>query len=864
MSTAIEQGLLRTYRPFGGGYDELVLPDGSVRGHWAPVANALGELGLQRLLERRREADRLLEADGVSYHSYGTERDAGAGRAGQAWKLDPLPLLLASDQWAAIEQGIIERAELLNLVLADLYGPRDLLRRGLLPPEVVFGHAGFLRACDGIRLPGSQQLFLYAADLARDAEGRTWVLGDRTQAPSGAGYALENRMVVSRVFPSLYRDAQVHRLAPFFRALRAALQAVAPPRADDPRVVVLTPGPWNETYFEHAQLASYLGYPLVEGEDLAVRDGRVWMRSLGRLEPVDVILRRVDGWFADPLELNPESQLGVPGLVEACRLGGVSVVNTLGSSVLENPGLLPFLPRVAEHLLGRDLRLPSVPTWWCGDDLARRHVVTKLPTLVVKHIGRGPGRPSVIGSQLSQHELAEVRARIEAHPHAWVGQDLVSLASAPALTDHGLEPRRSVLRAFAVARHDSYTAMPGGLTRVAAAADELLISNQGGAFAKDTWVLASEPEALTGFWLQRGPAVRAVDPAGSMSSRAAENLYWLGRYAERAEGAVRLLRATFDRRNEFQGGANPAGEACVKSLLAAVTQVTGTHPGFVGAGSAQRLRTPGAELLSLVVDADRPGTLAFALRRMLDAADAVRDQLSADTWQVAGNLDREIVELRRPAVDGNAPFQGVLGRVLQGLLALAGLGAESMTRDPGWRFMDAGRRLERATHLASLLKATVCVERDTATDSLLLESVLVAAESILTYRRRYRSQAQLETLLDLLLLDTDNPRSLVYQVERLVAEVEALPRDPNMRRTPEQRCALELAAHVHLADTALLARTDANGARPDLEAFLARTVELLGQLSDALDAAHFTHRPPQRSLAAVGARARSRRTVGEG
>ena len=337
----------RDYRPLPGCYDELVDGTGAARAHWADLAESLHELGVAELRSRQAEAARLLDQDGVIYNAY---RDDA--RADQRWLLDPLPAVLSSREWERIETGVIERAELLNLVLDDLYGPRELLRRGVLPAELVFGHAGFLRACDGIRLPGELQLFSYAADIGRDADGRHVVLSDRTQAPSGSGYALENRTVVSRVLPTLYRDAGVHRLAPFFRSLRVALQAVAPPGIEDPRIVVLTPGPWNETAFEHAVVASTLGYPLVEGADLTVRRDGVWMRALGRLEPVHVILRRVDAWFCDPLELKPDSQLGTPGLVEAARRGTVSIVNTLGSSVLENPALMAFLPRLGEHLLG--------------------------------------------------------------------------------------------------------------------------------------------------------------------------------------------------------------------------------------------------------------------------------------------------------------------------------------------------------------------------------------------------------------------------------------------------------------------------------------------------------------------------------
>jgi uncharacterized circularly permuted ATP-grasp superfamily protein/uncharacterized alpha-E superfamily protein len=836
------------YRPLPGRYDEMVDAAGAPREHWAHLAGAFAKLGPQELLRRRDEAARLIDQDGAVYNAYGD-----SSRPGQSWLLDPVPTVLSSRDWEAIEAGVIERAELLNLVLEDLYGPRELLRHGLIPPEAVFAHDGFLRQCDQVRLPGPQQLFSYAVDIGRDADGQPRVLSDRTQSPSGFGYALEARAVVSRVFPTLYRDSQVHRLAPFLRLLRVALQNVAPRDVEDPRIVVLTPGPWNETAFEHAFLASTLGYPLVEGADLTVRSGGVWMRSLGRLEPVHVILRRVDAWFCDPLELNGDSRLGVAGLAQAARSGSVSVVNTLGSSVLENPALMAFLPRVAKQLLGVPLRLPSVATWWCGEEAGRREVLSRLDHLVLRPISRRAGSSSVLGWECSGAELREVRRAIEARPLEWVGQESLAMGLTPTLTDAGLEPRRSVLRAFAVPRGESYAVMPGGLTRVAPNGTSGRISSQAGAISKDTWVLASEPERLTGFWLESGPAVPGIDPMAQIPSRVAENLWWLGRYAERAEAVTRLLRAAFDRRNDFQGSVNSPGIESFHALLVALTAITTTYPGFAGDAAGPLLEAPGSELLALVVDHDRPGTLAQCVHSLLDAAHAVRDQLSGDTWLVIGTLDRGLLELGGHLKDPQAVVQGVLQEVMQSLLALGGLGAESMVRDVGWHFMDAGRRIERAQQLVMLLRATVTDARGTATDSLLLESVLTAAESIITYRRRYRSHGQLETLLDMLLLDEGNPRSLAFALAQLTDNLDALPTQPTDRRLREdQRLLLEASTWVRLADTAELATEDDERHRPQLDAFLAALHEKLLATADAVDRDHFLHLPPQRSL--VGAR----------
>ncbi|MBL8774527.1 MAG: circularly permuted type 2 ATP-grasp protein [Acidimicrobiales bacterium] len=841
MSVAAGPSLSVPYPSLAGTFDEMVAPDGSIRDHWATVTAALD--AQSDLNPRAAEAARLLAEDGVTYHV-----TAGDRPGPRPWVTDPVPLMLSADEWAGLERGVIQRSLLLDRVLQDLYGERRLLSDGLLPPEVVYGHPGFLRTCDQIRLPGPHQLFLAAADLARGADGRHVVLSDRTQAPSGVGYALENRVVVSRVLPGLHRSAQVQRLAPFFRALRSALHQVAPPTDDTPRIVVLTPGQWSETAFEHGYLAAQLGVPLVQGADLRVRDGRVWMRAIGRLEPVHVIVRRVDAAFCDPVELRPDSNLGVPGLLEACRTGTVSVVNTLGSGVLENPGLLPFLPALAEALLDEPLVLPSAETWWCGDDAARSHVLAHLEELVVKPIGRDHGPTPSLGWHLSVTERADLARRVEAEPHAWVGQRPVDISTSPTVTDAGLAPRRTTLRTFAVARGDHYIVMPGGLSRVAPDAIGELITNQAGALSKDTCVLAAEPERLTGFWLQPASDDEDAEPAPRppTSPRAAEHLFWMSRYAERAEVLARLLRVIADRRNEFAAGATPAGVTSVRILLRALTQVSGTWPGFVGDDAADRLAHPDAELRSVLVDEGRAGSLAFDVRHMLDATAEVRDLLSSDTWLVVGHLDRDLDDLRLRSASGPDPT--ALGRVLQALLALSGLAAENTVRDAGWRFLEAGRRIERSLQLTALLRATVTEATGTATDSLVLESTLIAAESIITYRRRYRSRAQVDTVLDLLVLDPDNPRSLAHQTAALHEATVGLPRRQGAGASPVETLTEAAADLVRVADTAALSELDDAGRRPSLIAFLERLDDLLVRSAEALDVEHFSHQMPQRTV----------------
>ncbi len=821
-----------------GTYDEMLDGSGDIRPHWEYLIRALRTLGTVEVGRRGAEAAKLLRENGVTYNVYGDP--AGQGRP---WQLDPVPLLIASDEWATIESGLLERAELLNLILADIYGPRELIRKGLLPLELIYNHGGFLRACDQIALRGKHQLVVYAADLARGPDDRMWVLGDRTQAPSGAGYALENRLAMTRVLPSLFRDSHVHRLALFFQSLRAGLNAIAPEGVENPRVVVLTPGSHNETFFEHAYLATYLGYPLVQGDDLTVRDGYLWLKSLNGLERVDVILRRVDDDFCDPLELRNDSRLGVPGLLEVARRGNVAIANPLGSSILENPGLLAFLPGIAEHFLGRKLRLPTAATWWCGQPKELNYVLANLSKLVIKPTYRSSGVRPVFGNLLSQQELSEWRARIQAQPALYVGQEQEGFSTVPAfIPGSGLEPRHAILRSFVVARADGYVAMPGGLTRSALHKDDVLVSSQTGSISKDTWVLASEPEKSIDLMIKPTPAQVAASLSGALPSRAADNLFWVGRYAERAEGAIRLLRATI--KKLYGDPDHNANEytTTLHCLLRSVTHLTGTRPGFLAEDAQTLLREPDVELLSVALDDTRIGSLANTLRCLVQTGYAVRDLWSSDTWRVMDELEEQLLNIKTLTEPTLWQVQDLLDQLITTLAAFSGMAMENMTRGNGWLFLDMGRRLERGVMSLSLLRSTLAQQRTDIVETLLIEALLETSDNLICYRQHYRNNMELGAFLELLLLDENNPRSLVYQTARLQEHVNKLPRDKMAGRlTPEQRLALEASATLRLAVMEQLINVTDNGNRQNLDQLLTRLNYLLVALSDAVTAAYFRH-----------------------
>jgi uncharacterized circularly permuted ATP-grasp superfamily protein/uncharacterized alpha-E superfamily protein len=806
------------YRVPADAFDEMCAEPGVLRPHWDYLVRSLTALGETELQRRSQEARRLLRENGVTYNFYEDHESVE-----RPWSLDPIPVLFTSAAWSEIELGLTQRAELLDLVLRDLYGPRTLLRRGILPPEVVLDHPGFLRPCAGSLPEGARWLQLYAADLARGIDGRLVVLGDRAQAPSGAGYALEARTVLSRILPSLYRDSHVHRLALYFRAVRTWLGQLAP--REDARVVVLTPGPGNETFFEHSFLASYLGYPLVQGSDLTVRDERVWLKTLDGLAPVDVILRRLDDGFCDPLELRPDSLLGVPGLLHAVRRRTVAIANPLGSSVVENPGLLPFLPAISRALLGEEPTLPSVPTWWCGRPSDCAYVLDNLDRLVVKRIFPQTVASTVFGDELARDEREALVARIRAHPHRFVGQERVGLSTAPVLRAGRLEPRSFVLRSFLVARDDGYVVMPGGLGRVSPSVDRIVVSNQLGGIGKDVWVLASEPERQVSLLAPADRPIALTREGDDVPGRVADDLFWLGRYAERTEAIARLLREVLLRLFAFQG---PVPGTSLELLLRAVSRQTESWPGFLDADAEARFAAPETELLPLILDPRRIGGLRYNVDCVGRTGRAVRDRLSTDASRVVGAIDRE---LARPSDLGSALES--IERLVLLLAGFVGLSAESMTRGKGWRFLELGRFLERGLQTIKLIRG-VLLPASGAFVVPASEALLSVAQSLRTYRRRYRSQVQVAAVLDLLLLDESSPRSLVFQLVRVDALVTALTADAGEpQRSTAERLALEGLTAVRLFDLRALAggadATSEGTAR--LEAFLDGVAALLASLA---------------------------------
>lgn len=812
----------RRYQPMPGAYDECLDENGRVRPHWRELTESLTGLGAREFGDRTARARQLLHDNGVTYNVYGDPRNAA-----RAIELDLVPLVISESEWAEIEAGLIQRGRLMNALLCDLYGERRVLKDGVLHPGIVECNPDYLRPLAGFRAPADIWLHVYAVDLVRGPDGKWLVVGDRTRTPAGAGYALENRIITSRSLVETYRVMKVKRLAAWFDRLRQTLRNLAP-WTRYPRIVLLTPGPYNETYFEHAYLARYLGYTLVEGNDLTVRGNRVFLKTLGGLEPVDVILRRVDDDFCDPLELRGDSSLGVAGLVQAVLSGHVIVANALGSGLVETPALMPFLPQLARHLMDEDLLLPNLETVWAGAPQGRGRLLAPGGNYALR-----PAFPKI--GVAPPGDAEGWQRHLDDHPYDAIGQAPVRLSTVPCFTPEGTRPQPVAMRAFLTATERGFSVMPGGLVRIAPTPDRPILRLQQGGLSKDAWVLSSSP--VEEFSLLRPPdtSVEVRRQGNNLPSRVADDLYWVGRYAERAEFGVRAMRAFVQRLTD---GGGPAAQEEIRpgaDFLAAIGEIS---PELAELAITDRRRFD-AELLPHLIDDRRQVGFAAMARRLNINTGMVRDRLSVDMTRVLLNLHGQITAVGKATPGDYVGLLDCFDSIVASMAALSGLGMENMTRGQAWRFMDLGRRLERALCSVALARELV-VGGDGSGRA--LDLALEIADSFMTYRARYFTGAQFAPVLDLLLLDEANPRSLARQMWALADHVENLPREKGSFRTGAAHLLAQTAlSELRAAETLRLAGTNAEGRHVELEALLEAVNVTLPELSDIISQTYFSH-----------------------
>jgi uncharacterized circularly permuted ATP-grasp superfamily protein/uncharacterized alpha-E superfamily protein len=801
--------LVSGYRPLPGVFDEMMDADGRVRAHWQPFLAMLGALGSDEINRRFGAADRYLHDSGVFYRVY--EDAAGIERP---WPLSHVPLIVEPGEWRQLVAGLVQRAQLLEAVLGDSYGPGTLTRDGRLPAAVIAGNPEFLRPLVGVAPPGGAHLRFYAVDVGRGADGRWWVLSDRSQAPSGAGYAIENRLALSRSIPDIYRTTRVERVAPFFQALQAEIFALN--HRDDARACLLTPGPMNETYFEHAYLARYLGLLLVEGEDLSVEDDGVFIRTVSGLRRTEVMLRRIDADFADPLELNAASRLGAAGLLQAVRDGKITIINSLGAGLIEARAMLAFLPALAPVVLGAELKLSNVATWWLGSAAMREEMLGKLDTMVIaaaftEHLNDPRFGGEILGAKLDATQRAALMQAIRDRGIDYVAQEAVTLSSMPVWRDGRLQPRPFTLRLFIAKVGDGWRVMPGGFVRIADNMDARAVSLQHGAATADAWVLARGPVGQTTL-LPTAEGMPVQRASGLLPSRAADNLYWVGRYVERAEATLRLVRAIV---NRVADSAAAPVMARISSLLvawsAAPSDIFQSPPTF----TARAVLTRGD------LDSSLP-RLAAAAR---SAASVIRDRFSPDAWRAINDLT-DMIASPLPAGPAESAIAERVEAALRIISAFSGLAQENMTQLAGWRFLELGRRIERALLTCRLTRAFAAPDAPDGSLDLLLE----LADSQISYRQRYVMIAALAPVIDLVMLDPNNPRSVEFQLDRIETHLDALPKqNAEGRLSPAQQIAASIATRLRTIN----ANAVDNNLIVDIE-------NSLMKLSDAIGASFLT------------------------
>ncbi len=826
-------------------FDEMLTSAMEVNPKWNNLLCNLNRIGTEGLVSRQRDLNWYLSENGVTYNVYNDPN--GLNRP---WNLNVIPLIIHENEWKTIEKGIKQRTEIINLIIKDIYGKRELIKNGIIPQEVIYSHRGFLRQCDQIQYNTDKHLLIHATDIGRGPDGRMWVISDRTQAPSGMGYALENRLTMGRVMPDLFENMHVKKLSEFFYLFNELLIEAGPGKKDDPHIVVLSPGPHNETYFEHAYISSFLGYPLVEGNDLIVRESKLWMKSLKGLKHIDVVLRRVDDMYADPLELKEDSQLGVAGLLEVVRKKNVSVINPVGCRILENPGLIPFMNGIAWYFLNEELILPQIPTWWCGQEKEKKYVLDHLSGLIIKRIDRYSAASIYFCDKMTRAELNDLHRQISDRPYRFVAQEKIGFYTSPTFVNEQLEPRNSVWRTFSIACKNDYYVMPGGLVRVASERGDLLVSNQKGGTNKDVWILEDNerPDDKSASW-NRKSAV-SISGLDDLPSHTAENLFWAGRYVGRTLTIARFIRMVLKQMTYIQFNERKPHSESLQLLFQAVTHITGSYPGFIIQEGKTIQVDEYSEILSIILDKNRPGSLSYTISMFRSSYYAIRNLWSADMWRVFDRIGKIWETLQYDDTIQIRDIIQLLDQLITRLIAFMGLVEESILIEQGLLLYFIGLQLEQGILNISKCRALLIVQQNEQVEYEVLEALLTSHESLNIYRYSYRTYIKLENVIDLIILDLKYPRSLAYELNRLNKDLALLPQSKiSHELTDYEKFVFEAFSKIRLANSKELITTEKDSLiRNKLDDMLLDISELLNNTSLAISNTYFSHIYSQNQL----------------
>ena len=838
-----------SYRPDARAYDENLDAEGNSRPHWSRLGKELNAIGAEGIDRRSEQIKRMVHQHGIAYSAYGdpTVRE-------KHLQLDPLPQLIPEAEWNTIKAALKQRAELFNLMLADLYGPRTLLTSGVLPPDILFNHPHYQLPYHELPTSGGKHLHFYAAELIRSPSGDWWVVSDRTDSPAGAGFALENRILLSRAFPNQFRKQNVVRLAQFFITLREHLASCAKSNTENPHIVILSEGAGSRDYFEDSFLARYLGFTLVETNDLVVRSGRVMLKTLPGLAPIDVIMRRQQGNSIDPLELGGDTP-GVAGLLQVIRDENVAIVNAPGSGLVESPIFMAFLPRVCQALMQTDLLMPGVASWWGGESASLKLMIDRIDEINLKPAFRERSMPGQV-SQLQRRIFRELKtiqtedltreqriALIRSNPEWWVGQEKVARSTAPVWNDGNFKTGFVSMRAFLTASDDGWHSLPGGLVRVSETQHQSIQDPFKGMGAKDAWVLAENPVEPVSLLKKSGEMVKLTRYNGLLPSRVADNLCWLGRYLERTDFSVRLLRAVLKRMTNEN---NPQDAVELPVLFRTLALSGLIDSGYAIKDFSDKLPPLEQCLPGLALDKEEPNSLRSMVDQVAMVGSRVRDRLSSDSWRIVQEM-LSCVQSTEPEHCDLVDLLDMTDTLVANLAAFSGLVSEAMTRSHAFRFLNIGRRLEHSLQIAAFIKH--CFAEQTEVPDQLLEAALDISDCGMTYRSRYFANLQLGPVLDLLLVDELNPRSLAYQLVKLKKNVESLPgNDEAVDQFEDRRLAVESLELMRTLDLSKVTQTNADGERSDLLELMEKVESLLPAISVSLSNRFLVHSGPLSQL----------------
>ncbi len=813
-------------------FDEMFDTKCGIRPHWTDIINGLDNAGIKQLELKQLEIDWRLEDNGVTYNIYNDPE--GTNRR---WNLDPIPLVLTSSEWDEISKGLKQRAKLLNLIFKDLYTEQKLIKEGIIPAEIIFGHKGFIPEVFNFENIDYYSMRFYATDISRGPDGKFWVINDRTQSPSGLGYAVENRLTMNSICDDLYPNVKILKMANFIEGFKNMLKSLSPSNQDNPLIALLTPGPLNETYFEHSYISSFLDLNLVQGEDLLVKNNQLWLKSLNGLRKVDTLIRRVDSQYCDPLELRNDSQLGVAGLVNVVRKDNLSMINPIGVGILENIGLNPFMKNIAKFLLDEELILPQIATWWCGQEKELDFVLGNIRNLIIKRIDRTDNIEIHFTQKLNDSDLNNLIEKIKEDPHYYVGQEIIDFSTTPSFTKGKIEPRNTVIRSFAYLHENEYHVMPGGLIRVSPTKDSLVVSNQKGGTSKDLWILGEDENFIgNNIFKNRSFIDSRLE---NISTKRAENLFWLGRYLTRAIITARMVRFNLKNMLNLTRYDNTNSKKTNNILNIALTHLTMTYPGFLDGKSVLQLR----EIISIIRDKNRVGTLSFTLSMLSNSNTNVKNLLTMEAWRIYEKLQKEWSSYSKREIYSNKEHINELDKLLIYLMAYKELIDESIFKEQGLILYDIGSKIEISQLLISKLRSLLTIKLDKLIEYDILDSMLNSYESYNSYRAYYKSSLALENVLDFLIFNTKYPKSLIYIINQLLADLRELPKNGNTSHLSNfEEPVFKVFSMITLTTTKKLLETNEDDyVYKNLDEFLSNLSDLLTKTSEELTKTYFSH-----------------------